>query len=203
MTTATATQSISPGNRERTRFFSLLVVVTLVPYVLIPFQTRVLSNPADLQWLLAGVLFFGAAGHVASSFFYYCDTEVRGFMFASSPPRYLAVPAALTLGTGAAYLFMDPVSRAYFLVAFWVWQVHHFTRQNHGILSFASAAWGQRAHPREKLAITLTNFAAILATCSFMTPYRETVLAGFGWHLHAIALGVFAAAWVAWLSTLR
>jgi hypothetical protein len=186
--------------RERRLFFGLLVAVTLVPYLLFPFQARLPADAAGLQWLVATVLFLGAAGHVAAGFYYYSDANVRRFMFDSSPPRYVILPLGLVVVTGIAYFMLDPVGRAYFLIAFWVWQVHHFTRQNHGILSFASVAWNEPVQPRERLAITLTDVAAILATCSFMTPYRETLLADFGWHLHAVALGVYASAWLAWLS---
>jgi hypothetical protein len=194
------TPARKPLGGERAFFFALLVGVTLAPYLVIPLQPSAPSGRALSDWLLGSMLFLGAAGHVASSFYFYGDARVRRFMLASSPSRYLVVPLGVTLAAGGAYLWLGPVGRAYFLVAFWIWQVHHFTRQNHGILAFASVAWGERVDRRERLAIELSDVAAILATCAFVTPYRETVLGSFGWHLHAVGLGVYACAWGSWLS---
>jgi len=177
------------------------MAVTLLPYAMILAHDRTSVGGDVLGRVLPAVLFFGAAGHVGSSFFYYGDANVRRFMFESSPARYLWAPLAFIVCLFVAYWQLGPGGRAWFLVAFWIWQVHHFTRQNHGILSFASAAWRTPPHPRERLAITLTDVAAILATLSFMTPYRETTLAGYGWYAHTIGLGVYGCAWLAWLSS--
>jgi hypothetical protein len=98
------------------------------------------------------------------------------------------------------FLDRDPL-RSWVLVGFWTWQVHHFTRQNHGILAFASRADDVAVDPKERLAITLTDIAAILATIAFVTPYRNTALDVYGWHLHAVGFGVFACAWVVYLAT--
>jgi hypothetical protein len=186
---------------DRGLFFGLLVAVTLLPYVAILIHDRTPLDSPLLARALPIMLFLGAAGHVGSSFFYFGDARMRRFMLASSPTRYVWAPLAFVAVLGVAYWQLDTTGRAYFLVAFWLWQVHHFTRQNHGILSFASAAWRTPAHTRERLAITLTDVAAILATLSFMTPYRETALAAFGWHLHTIGLGAYACAWLVWLSS--
>ncbi len=190
-----------PGESDRGLFFGLLLGATLLPYVLILLQDRTPLDSALLERFLPIMLFLGAAGHVGSSFFYFGDARMRRFMFESSPARYLWTPLAFVVGLGVAYWQLGPVGRAYFLVAFWIWQVHHFTRQNHGILSFAGAAWHAPPHPRERLAITLTDVAAVLATLSFMTPYRETFLAAFGWHAHTAGLVAYACAWLVWLSS--
>ena len=81
---------------------------------------------------------------------------------------------------------------------FWVWQVHHFTRQNHGILAFVSRAYGVPVKLAERVAITLTDVAAVLATIPFVTPFRLTLLDAWGWHLHTIGFGVFLCAWGAY-----
>lgn len=198
---APAETAASSPRSDRGAFFGALVAVTLLPYVAILAQARAGGDAGVLTRALPVLLFLGAAGHVGSSFFYYGDARMRRFMFESSPVRYLFAPIAFIATLGVGYALLGSHGRAWFLVAFWIWQVHHFTRQNHGILSFASAAWRTPAHPRERLAITLTDVAAILATLSFMTPYRETALAGYGWYAHTVGLGVYVCAWVVWLAS--
>ena len=187
---------------QRRLFFVALVAVTLLPYAAFPILSgAAFGTGAGLRGVLVVLLFLGAAGHVASSFFYYADPSVRTFMAQGHRRRYFIVPLLLLVVVGVAYQLLDAVGRAYFLVVFWVWQVHHFTRQNHGILSFASASYGAPILPAERLAITLTDVAAILATLSFVTPYRDTVLAGWGWHMHSVGLLCCIAAWIVWLGS--
>jgi hypothetical protein len=202
VTTAAATTTAAlPVERDRVRFFSLLIAVTVLPYVLFPLATHVVPDEPNVQALMLVLLFLGSAGHVAASFFFYGDEQVRGFMFDGQRARYLVVPTLVALlMTLLLFIDRDPV-RSWVLVGFWTWQVHHFTRQNHGILAFASRADDVAVDPKERLAITLTDVAAILATIAFVTPYRNTFLDIYGWHLHAIGLGVFACAWVVYLAT--
>ncbi len=198
MTTETATPLVE---RDRLRFFSLLIAVTLLPYILFPLATHVVPDHPNVHLLMLTVLFLGSAGHIGSSFFFYGDQQVRAFMFPGQWARYLVVPA-LASGVMALILFIDSdPMRSYALVGFWMWQVHHFTRQNHGILAFASRADGVPVDPKEKLAITLTDIAAILATIAFVTPYRNTALDVYGWQLHTTGLAVFACAWIVYLTT--
>ena len=44
--------------------------------------------------------------------------------------------------------------------------------------------------------MTLTGVAGVLGMLTFVAPYRQTFLAGFGYQLHLIALGTYLAAWV-------
>jgi hypothetical protein len=176
---------------DRGRFFAWLMLATLAPYALFPLASHVLPAQPGLHDLVLVCLFFCAGGHVMASFFFYDDPRVREFMREGRSARYVFVPIALVAATGLLFAFGDDVVRAYAMIAFWVWQVHHFTRQNHGILAFVSRAYDVPVRLGERVAITLTDVAAVLATLSFVTPFRITVLDAWGWHLHAIGLGVF------------
>lgn len=184
--------------RDLQLFFRLLVAATLVPYLLFPLAYQVFPAQRGIEALALVCLFFGAGAHVMASFFFYSDTQVRGFMREGRAPRYLLVPAALVVVATLLFGLGSDVVRAYGMIGFWVWQVHHFTRQNHGILAFVSRAWGVPVRPAERVAITLTDVAAVLATIPIITPFRLTFLDAWGWHLHATGLGVLACAWIAY-----
>jgi hypothetical protein len=200
MTSAAA--AADAGARSRGLFFALLVAATDAPYLLFPLAALAPERPG-LRQLPAILLFFGAGAHVVASFFFYTDARVRAFMNDGREARYLFVPIALVLLSLLWFAFGGDLARAYGLIAFWIWQVHHFTRQNHGILAFASRAYALPVAPAERLAITLTDVAAVLATIPFVTPWRLTVLDVWGWHIHAVGLGVYACAWAVYLFSRR
>jgi len=186
------------GDGERQLFFVLLLTATAIPYVLFPLLIHVLPRAAATDGIVHGWLFLGAGCHVAASFFFYDDRDVTGFMRDGRSARFLFVPIALVALSGIAFTVGDQTFRNYAIVAFWVWQVHHFTRQNHGVLAFAARADGMPVTTAERTAITLTNIAAVLATLVFVTPLTKTVLAPHAWLIYAVALGVFACAWIAY-----
>jgi len=186
---------------DRGLFFALLGAATLLPYLLFPLATHALPEARGLDELVLVCLFFGAGGHVMASFFFYDDPSVRAFMREGRSARYLSVPILLVVATSLLFAFGDGRLRAYATLGFWIWQVHHFTRQNHGILAFASRAYRVPARLGERVAITLTDVAAVLATVSFVTPFRLTLLDAWGWHLFATGLGVYACAWIAWAAS--
>jgi hypothetical protein len=190
---------MSDRSSNRGVFFAALMAATLLPYWLFPLHARLFSTSPASVALVGVVLFLGAAGHVAASFFFYTDAQVRGFIGDGRWPRYVAVPIALVALAGVAFATLPQIPLSHLLVVFWVWQVHHFTRQNNGILAFASRAYHVPIRTPERLAITLTDVAAILATVAFITPYRDTLLADYGWHMHTIGIGVYACAVLAWL----
>ncbi|HMJ14509.1 MAG TPA: hypothetical protein VK524_24020 [Polyangiaceae bacterium] len=188
---------------HRLRFYACLIAVTVLPYLLFPLTKRVFPENASLNALVSVLLFLGAGGHVAASFFFYSDPEMRAFMREGRYLRYLIVPALLLVLSTLLFVLTSPLVQAYALVAFWVWQVHHFSRQNQGILAFASRADGSSVTRLERLAVSLTGVAAILATLVIVTPYRATPLGPYDTQIHRLALGVFGCAWLVYACTLR
>jgi len=187
---------------ERNRFFALLTVATLMPcafFILRAPQVESLWGTAEIT---AIVLFFGANGHVGASFFFYLEPGIRRFMIDEGRGRFLLLPPIL-IGLGAlTFVAGGHTVRAYVICAFWIWQIHHFTRQNHGILAFASRSEGIEPSLAERTALALTNVAGILGAFTIIAPYRATVMVGWGWQIHAVGVCVYAAAVLAWLISL-
>jgi hypothetical protein len=181
-------------------FFRLIFAVTLAPYLLFPFSAQVAPQNPGLDAAVSVLLFLGAGGHVASSFFFYLDARVREFMGEARSPRYVLLPAALLVASVLYFSSAGAEARSYGLICFWIWQVHHFTRQNHGILAFVSRAFRRPARSSEQIAIKLTGIGAVLATLAFVAPVRHTVLAGFRWHLYATGFACYLCAWIPYLA---
>jgi len=188
---------------ETRRFFSLLLVATAIPFVLFPLIAH--AFPASAGWNDAKgfLLFVGSSGHVAASFFFYGDARMRDFMLGGHRGRFLVAPLTLIGLMGlAGLLFAEERLLSYVILGYWVWQTHHYTRQNHGILAFVSRAAGVRASLRESLAITLTGVAAVVGMITYVTPYQNTALDLYGWQLHTLAVALYASAWVVYGITL-
>jgi len=179
------------------RFFVSLLVATAIPFLLFPLISHVLPRGGGWNDTRALLLFVGSSGHGAASFFFYGDASVRGVMLRGHRVRFLVAPLLLIGAMGGLGLFFaDEALLAYVILGYWVWQTHHYTRQNHGILAFVSRASGERTNLRESLAVTLTGAAAVVGMITFVTPYRQTALALHAWELHTLAFGLYASAWL-------
>jgi hypothetical protein len=188
---------------EGTRFFGWLLVATLTPFVCFPLSTLLLDDLPALHRVNAALLFIGSSGHVAASFFFYSEPRMRRHMLAEYPARFLVAPVVLLVGLGAFgfYVGGGPLS-AYLIVGYWIWQTHHYNRQNHGILSFVSRAVRRPVRLRERLAVTLAGVAAVTGMITYVPSYLGTPLAAWGWQLEWTSLGIFAAAWICYLPSL-
>ena len=176
------------------RFLWALALATAIPYFGLPvLQSMPLSAPR--QDLVRDLfIFFGAGGHVSASFFFYLDPRMRALLSAH-PWRYFVVPGLLLAGTPLLFLAAGETGRATALVAYFAWQTHHYTRQNIGILAFASRATGTAAPSLlERAAVTTSGFAGVIGMVTLLTPYALTPLAPLGWQLDVTALLVFTGA---------
>lgn len=184
-------------------FFSLLLGATALPFLLFPLAMHLLPQNLGLGGATAALVFVGSGGHVAASFFFYTDPRIRRFMLDAYRTRFVLVPALLIAAmVGLAFFFEGEPMLGYVILAYWIWQTHHYNRQNHGILAFVSRAEGQPVRTRDRVAVTLAGVAAVLGMVTFVTPWRMTVLADYAWHLDVAALAVFACAWIAYLPSL-
>jgi hypothetical protein len=178
------------------RFFCLLITATVIPFALLPASSHVVPRNASIENLTALTIFLGSGGHVAASFFFYGDPRMRRFMLGRERlARFAAAPLFVILLAAVFMMVSEPPIRSYGIIIYWIWQTHHYTRQNQGILSFVSRAEGLSVGVLERTAITLTGIAGIFAMTTFVTPFRDTVLEGLGWQLHTIGLAVFVVGW--------
>jgi hypothetical protein len=187
----------------RRLFLSALLVATAVPFVLFPLSTVLLPDRMLLDRTNGLLLFVGSSGHVAASFFFYTEPRMRSHMLHSYRTRFLVAPLVLVAGmTAIGFLLGGDPRIAYLVLFYWIWQTHHYNRQNHGILAFVSRAERQPVRDRDRLAITLTGVAAVLGMVTLVTPWHATFLQRFGWHLEVTSLGVFVCAWLVYLPSL-
>ena len=179
---------------NRRGLFYWLIPATLIPFVAFPLFAYVLPEGGVIHQSRELLIFIGSSGHVAASFFFYTDHSIRGHM-REHRLRYFAAPLALVLGTAAIYAFSDRSLLSYVAIGYWIWQTYHYARQNHGVLAFVSKAEGMGVERSERVAIELTGIAGSIGMITFVTPYDQTVLAPYAWHIHHLALAVYAAAW--------
>jgi hypothetical protein len=189
---------------ETSLFFTLLVLVTALPIVFFPIAAHAVPTGTSIEAATALLLFLGSQGHVAASFFFYGEPRARAFMLAGRKSRFVYVPMALTLMSALlVWGFGQGVLVSYYVLGYWIWQTHHYTRQNHGILAFVSRAASVPVSFAERTAVTLTGVAAVLGMITIVTPFQSTVLRLFAWQLKAIALGTYVAALVFIAAALR
>lgn len=181
------------------RFFAGLLVATAVPVCAYALSEVVLPHHSVVARTSLWVTFLGSSGHVAASFFFYTDRRVRAHMLANSRGRFVWAPLVV-IATTSAFFAAAGSWLPYGITLYWIWQTHHYTRQNHGILSFVARAYGAPPGELERTALTLSGVGGVIGALTFVAPYRETFLADFGWHLHHIALGAYAAGWLLYLA---
>jgi len=189
--------AVAPAARTDARlFFPLLLAATAVTFILFPVAAHVFPGTPSLTQLTVAVMFVGSGGHVAASFFFYTDREIREKLLVPQRGRFFLVPVAFVFGSALFFGIADPVAAAWGATGYWIWQTHHYARQNHGILAFASRANAVPVTTLERTALTLCGVAGVIGMTTFVTPIAESGLLAWGWYLHTVALGVFAAAWV-------
>jgi hypothetical protein len=151
------------GERRWRLFFLLIVVTTLLPFAAMP--AAVFFGAKVESLLMASVLinFLGGHAHVASTAFFYTDPVMRQH-FRENRVRYVWIPIGLVLGTGLFYVTAPPALAKGFLLFYFMWQTHHYQRQNFGILSFLAASTDrQPVRWIERLCLELAVVCGMLA----------------------------------------
>lgn len=203
MTEAVASPALLDARMPPGRFFGLLIGLSAIPFFFVPIAAHVFPEAPSLDRGTSLLLLIGSQMHVAASFFFYTEPEARRFMLREQPARFIWAPLAIVLGSALAFSSASPSTLRYMVLGYWIWQTHHYTRQNHGILAFAGVASGVRPSLAERTAVTLTGVAGVIGMIRFVTPWRLTLLGDWGWQLHSVALGVFTCAWLFYLASLR
>ncbi len=99
---APPTEMAPDYEKSRTLFLSLLFLATVAPLVLMPLLARVSPASTSIQSVTNLMIFLGANGHVATTFFFYTDGPLKSYM-REHRGRYLVAPLALVLVTGLLY----------------------------------------------------------------------------------------------------
>lgn len=146
---------------ERTSTYGdRLALATLLPLIAVPL-VLIGEGSGVLLWLIA----LTAAPHVAGGFAFYFDRDAQPVL-ASDPVRFYVVPLVLIASFamfGAAAQQLDPRVPASAVAAFFVWQFHHFSRQNYGVLSLCFRSWqDDSATPREARLVRLGGVASMV-----------------------------------------
>ena len=159
---APPTEMAPDYEKSRTLFLSLLFLATVAPLVLMPLLARISPASTSIQSVTNLMIFLGANGHVATTFFFYTDRPLKSYM-REHRGRYLVAPLALVLVTGLLYHSLGVAYTSYILLYYFSWQTYHYMRQNYGILAFVSAATDTvRLHWLEKVILNLGVIAGIL-----------------------------------------
>jgi hypothetical protein len=193
-----------PANTVRSRqvsrtrggavFLSLLALATALPWLLLPALDRTAAEGGLSTHAKSMLVFLGSGAHVAASYAFYVDATMRERM-RGHRWRYYFVPA-IVIGTAVVvFAFGSRRTTATALLLYFVWQTHHYTRQNVGVFAFATRARGTlSASDLERAAITTAGFAGVIGMITFLAPWQDTSLAPVAIHLHGLALLVYVGA---------
>src|SRR5688572_21357991 len=113
--------------------------------------------------------------HVGTTAAVYLDREARS-LIAQDPGRFVAGPVALiAVGIVAAWWAPEPVF-AVLVAGRIMWQVHHFNRQNLGMISMrAKALQGPGLDGGQRRALDFAGWGAMLATVATYEEWLPTL----------------------------
>ena len=112
--------------------------------------------------LLAWLLFAGSSVHVASTGWFMGSKEVRKHAVTNDRRGLIGLPLCCVVAGGAAALLVPGRLQGWMLLGFFVWQFHHFQRQNLGLVALAATSAGV-ARPRglERKLIMLAGLCGV------------------------------------------
>jgi len=222
---APAAPAVVSLNPTAKRFFVAVLGLTLLPFLWIPLSWAMigatvttgggiptpdsfdLTSASALATFTALLLWIGSQAHVASSLFFYGDPEARRFMLRERPGRFVVAPIACIVGMPASLMLAASLPRGTIkqnlvftiIGAYWVWQAHHYTRQNHGVLAFLARAERTRPSEAEMRAIKLSGLGGILGILPLLGGFTTSAYGALGTLMYFAAFGLIAAGWVVWL----
>jgi hypothetical protein len=188
---ALAPQAAGRARSQWSLFVGLIAVTTITPYLVMPASVFYGGDAMALLLMASLLNFVGGHFHVSTTAFFYSDPEMRAY-FRSHRVRYYLLPALLIVGVATAFtLLPEPLGRYIFLFHF-MWQTHHYQRQNVGVMSFFAA--GTDRVPLSRLERLSLEFAAIAQMLGLIKVYslsRGTVLEPFTEQIFQLAQYVY------------
>src|SRR5258708_25248855 len=171
-------------------FLTLLTVVTLFPFLLVPVVAHFVPEGSPALYLYGLIIFISTNFHVASTGWFFTDREMLSH-FRSHPLRYGIVPGALILANAAAFQLLDPEVSNYISLTFVAWLLWHYQKQNVGLLSFIAAGTdGTSLSHWERHTLALTALAGIAGIFSVARIAPANLSIEFG-RLHQIGAIVY------------
>lgn len=165
--------------------FTKLLIATMLPAVVVV-ATASVGYDAPRTSL---VLIFGVA-HVPTTFALYADPDLRSFL-RSHQGRCLVAPILLVAGAAALYVLAPQVVLPYLIAGFVCWQLHHFTKQNLGMVAFWCRANGLPGSDQfERRLIIATGVAGMCGIAPLLPDYAggRLPLADHLWSVGALLL---------------
>jgi hypothetical protein len=170
-----------------------MAAATFVPLLGMPLLARFHPSAESVVWITGVLNFFGGPGHVAMTGWFYSDPETKAYFRARSA-RYRTVPLLLILGSTLTHAFWPSGGfQRHLTLVFWVWQIHHFQRQNWGLLVLTTRAAGG-GHPSqlEDVVLRLAVVAGIGASIGTLGFGAGTVVERLPLLLFQAGLGLYA-----------
>jgi hypothetical protein len=147
--------------RDSTIFSFALLAATVVPIAFMVIANAAFPVPPSFFQPGLSALAFLGGGHVFITFWFYMDPSGRQLM-GTTKWYYYALPFSIMAATCLIYTAMSVEARPYAYVAFLLSAQWHHARQNVGVYSFLSKAWGLGAVSRpEKLVLSLSFIGSI------------------------------------------
>lgn len=180
----TQTLVAAPARPAVARKFLLAAgLVTAVPWLLTLLMSQA-TVPGNGQLVVVLTIWLGIP-HVATTAAFYADPAARGLM---QGPRYTIVPVAAVLAGGIVGA-MGGLTGLIVVNAFWT--LHHFAKQNLGMVAFTSRALGAPGPDGfDRKVIVGTGVAAGFGYTSILFPVIGVDVAT-GW-LEAVGLAILA-----------
>lgn len=142
---AFAPQPSPTAHLSGTLFFSALALVTILPLAILPFGNALM--PQGSGAFMLGLWVVTGFGHVMSTLWFALDDEYQP-MIAAHRSRMITSLAVLPLGLAFVVVALPAVAN-WVIAAYWIWQAHHYNRQNYGVMAFAAAHDGTGPLPRQ------------------------------------------------------
>jgi hypothetical protein len=175
-------------------FLWALLAATATPLVAMSIIAHITHPSLGVEKARQLIVFLGSGVHVATSYGFYADSEMRPLLRAHRT-RFVIAPLFLVVGAALGYTLANQQATAAFLLLYLIWQTHHYTRQNIGVLAFtAKASRSGSPSTLERTAVTVAGYAGVLGMITFGTPYLSTGLRSWTWQLDTMARLVFGAA---------
>jgi hypothetical protein len=194
-----AAERVSVTNSwQKATFFATLALVTALPLFGLGFALPLLhpsgTNFPAIMAAMFPILAATGVGHVASTTFLYID---KGFwpLIRQNSARFFLWPL-IAVGVFLGAYLAGPAVAVSFSLVFAAWQLHHYQRQNYGLIAFA--AQDRRFGPlpvglRRALDLsTAGGVFGLISNAGFATAYagqHHALLIG----LRVCAIGLFSA----------
>jgi hypothetical protein len=147
-------------------FAGVALAVTAVPWLAGLAVSSGDSMPADRELTVILAVWFGLP-HVASTIAFYFDSGLRPML---SDRRYWSVPVLLVVGS-AFVAGSGPLGLDVLLIVNSLWALHHFAKQNLGMVAFAQRARrGPGLSALDRKAIVATGIAAMCGYQAVLLP---------------------------------